>query len=64
MLHSLKMMEGFETNLPEVCFLDVACIHQTDEELMARGVYGLGGFLRQSAELKVLWSPPYLTRLW
>ena len=47
-----------------VCFLDVACIHQTDEDLMARGVYGLGGFLRQSAELKVLWSPPYLTRLW
>ena len=47
-----------------VCFLDVACIHQTDKDLMARGVYGLGGFLRQSAELRVLWSGPYLTRLW
>lgn len=48
----------------EVCFLDVVCIHQTDHELMARGVYGLGGFLRKSAELRVLWSPPYLSRLW
>ena len=47
-----------------MCFLDVACIHQTDHELMSRGVYGLGGFLRQSAELRVLWSRPYLTRLW
>eukprot|EP00438_Fugacium_kawagutii_P029407 Skav223388 [mRNA] locus=scaffold2634:402611:404898:- [translate_table: standard] len=47
-----------------VCFLDVACIHQTDKELMTRGIYGLGGFLRQSEELRVLWSPPYLSRLW
>ena len=47
-----------------MCFLDVACIHQTDKELMARGVYGLGAFLRKSAELRVLWSRPYLSRLW
>ena len=44
-------------------FLDVACIHQTDHELMERGVYGLGAFLKRSKELRILWSPPYLTRL-
>ncbi|CAE7886305.1 unnamed protein product [Symbiodinium microadriaticum] len=45
-------------------FLDVVSIHQADPELMNRGVYGLGGFLRVSKEMRVLWSPPYLTRLW
>ena len=49
---------------PSMCFLDVVSIHQTDEELMHRGIYGLGGFLTQSEELWVLWSPPYFTRLW
>ena len=49
---------------PSICFLDVVSIHQTDEELMHRGIYGLGGFLTQSEELWVLWSPPYFTRLW
>ena len=44
------------------CFLDVVSIHQTDPELTMRGVYGLGGFLRVSKEMRVLWSPPYLTR--
>ena len=46
-----------------VCFLDVVSIHQVDQELMERGVYGLGGFLRVSKELRVLWSAPYLSRL-
>ena len=27
-----------------LCFLDVVCIHQTDENLMLRGIYGLGGW--------------------
>jgi len=48
----------------ELCFLDVASIHQTDTDLMERGVYGIGGFLRISHELRILWSPPYLSRLW
>ncbi|CAE7807455.1 unnamed protein product [Symbiodinium sp. CCMP2592] len=39
-------------------------IHQTDPTLMERGIYGLGGFLKVSKELRVLWSPPYLSRLW
>ncbi|CAE7377424.1 GIP [Symbiodinium natans] len=47
-----------------MCFLDVASIHQTDTDLMERGVYGIGGFLSISKELRILWSPPYLSRLW
>mmetsp|Transcript_11553 Transcript_11553/g.21882 ORF Transcript_11553/g.21882 Transcript_11553/m.21882 type:complete len:549 (-) Transcript_11553:385-2031(-) len=46
------------------CFLDVACIHQGDEGTMLRGIYGLGGFLSRSKELRILWSPPLLSRLW
>ena len=38
-------------------------IHQTDPQLMERGIYGLGGFLKVAKELRVLWSPPYLSRL-
>lgn len=53
-----------EKQMQQICFLDVACIHQTDHELMERGVYGLGAFLKRSKELRILWSPPYLTRLW
>ncbi|CAE7600325.1 unnamed protein product, partial [Symbiodinium necroappetens] len=47
-----------------MCFLDVASINQTDKELMERGVYGIGGFLSKSKEMRVLWSTPYFTRLW
>ncbi|CAE7544015.1 unnamed protein product [Symbiodinium natans] len=46
------------------CFLDVVSINQSDPDLMERGIYGLGGFLSISNELRVLWSPPYLSRLW
>ena len=45
------------------CFLDVVSIHQTDHARKLQGVYGLGGFLRISEEMRVLWSPPYFTRL-
>lgn len=48
----------------DICFLDVVSIHQTDPVLMERGIYGLAGFLRMSKELRVLWSPRYLSRLW
>ncbi|CAJ1439372.1 unnamed protein product, partial [Effrenium voratum] len=47
-----------------ICFLDVACIHQGKGEFMERGIYGLGGVLKVSNELRVLWSKPYLSRLW
>ena len=43
-----------------ICFLDVVSIHQTDTELMERGVYGLGGFLKMSKELRAsfFWLSP------
>lgn len=44
--------------------VQVVSIHQTDSALMERGIYGLGGFLKVAKELRVLWSPPYLSRLW
>ena len=47
-----------------LCFLDVACIHQGDTELLERGIYGIGGFLSVSTELRVLYSRPYLSSLW
>ena len=42
---------------------DVTCIHQEDQALMERGVYGLGGFLARSKKLLILWSQPYLGQL-
>jgi len=48
----------------EMCFFDAACINQADPDLMQRGVYGLSGFLAVTSELRILWSPPYLSRLW
>ncbi|CAE7274379.1 pmpB, partial [Symbiodinium natans] len=49
---------------PDVGFIDVASIDQQDRRLMERGIYGIAGFLRVSSELRVLWSSPYLSRLW
>ena len=46
------------------CFLDVACIPQTDDVLMRQGIYNIGGCLAVSRTLHVLWSPPFFSRLW
>lgn len=60
----------FKVYMPErvwaspVCFLDAVSINQTDRALMKQAVYGLAGFLKASKELRILWSPPYLSRLW
>ena len=48
----------------DMCFIDAACVHQTDPNLMKRGIHGIGGFLLVSKELRIIWSPIYLTRLW
>ena len=65
MLSAPYLPEGYGAPLvwDAVCFLDAVSIHQTDAALMERGVYGLGGFLKVSKELRVLWSRPYLSRL-
>lgn len=48
----------------DTCFIDVASIHQVDKTLMERGVFGIAGFLSISSEMRILWSAPYLSRLW
>jgi len=52
------------TTSTDTCFVDAACIHQTNKVLMQRGINGIGGFLLVSRELRILWSQPYLSRLW
>ncbi|CAE7484929.1 unnamed protein product, partial [Symbiodinium sp. CCMP2456] len=42
-------------------FFDLVCIHQTNTDLKHRGIYGIGGFLSVTEELRILWSPPYLS---
>ena len=46
------------------CFLDFACIHQTDSSQMKQGIMSISSFLKASEELRVLWSEPLLSRLW
>lgn len=48
----------------EWCFIDKVSIHQTDPELKEEGIYGIGGALGCTKELRILWSAPYLSRLW
>ena len=48
----------------DMCFVDVACIHQADYDLMKQGIQSIGRFLLVSRELRILWSPVYLSRLW
>ncbi|CAE7172090.1 hypothetical protein AK812_SmicGene34695 [Symbiodinium microadriaticum] len=52
------------SNSGDMCFVDIACIHQQDSVLKQRGIYGIGGFLKCARELRVLWTPPYLSRMW
>ncbi|CAJ1399707.1 unnamed protein product [Effrenium voratum] len=48
----------------DMCFIDAACVSQSDEALMTRGIRGIGGFLRVSKELRIVWTDLYLSRLW
>ena len=44
-----------------LCFLDIACVHQGDAELLRRGISNIGGCLSVSHELQVLYHPTYFT---
>ena len=48
----------------QMCFLDVACIHQGQDDMFERGLYSIGGCLAVAKELRVLYSPGYLSSLW
>jgi len=48
----------------DVCFVDAACIHQADPEKKQAGIDAIAGFLSKSRQLRILWSPPYFSRLW
>ncbi|CAK9090641.1 unnamed protein product [Durusdinium trenchii] len=48
----------------DMCFLDFVCIDQADTDRMQEGIMSISGFLSASAELRVLWSAPLLSRLW
>eukprot|EP00438_Fugacium_kawagutii_P021753 Skav206710 [mRNA] locus=scaffold99:304076:305722:+ [translate_table: standard] len=48
----------------QMCFLDVACIHQGQSEMFERGICGIGGCLTVAKELRVLYTSQYLSSLW
>ena len=45
-------------------FLDRICISQHDDTLKKESIYSLGGILRQSQKLLVLWDSTWSDRLW
>lgn len=47
-----------------IVFFDAVCINQVNERIKMEGVYSLGGFIRNSEEMVVLWSPSYFRRCW
>ena len=47
----------------QLCFLDIACVHQGDPELLRRGISNIGGCLSVSSELRVLYHPSYFRSL-
>ena len=45
-------------------FLDRICINQHDDTLKKDSIYSLGGIIRQSQEMLVLWDSTWSDRLW
>ncbi|CAE7682997.1 unnamed protein product [Symbiodinium necroappetens] len=48
----------------KLVFLDIACIHQTDDARRAEAIMSMGAFLNRSTSMLVLWDPTWVTRLW
>merc|ERR1712190_307615 len=48
----------------ERIFLDKVCISQADAHLKSAGIMSIGGFLKHSKRLLVLWDSSYNQRLW
>ncbi|CAE7938575.1 SCFD1, partial [Symbiodinium sp. KB8] len=64
MLLGLFLAPYLPERRPRTAFVDMLCINQEDEEQRQRGIDGISGFLKVSRELRILWSVPYLSRLW
>ena len=47
----------------KLVFLDIACIHQTDDVRRAEAIMSMGAFLNRSTSMLVLWDPTWVTRL-
>eukprot|EP00928_Gymnodinium_smaydae_P005723 TRINITY_DN11966_c0_g1_i2.p1 TRINITY_DN11966_c0_g1~~TRINITY_DN11966_c0_g1_i2.p1 ORF type:complete len:477 (-),score=36.87 TRINITY_DN11966_c0_g1_i2:610-2040(-) len=45
-------------------FLDKYCIDQKNVQRKAKGILGLGAYLKASERLVICWTPRYFTRLW
>ena len=59
---TLETMKPFCASCINPMGCSIGIHHQADAKLMARGIYGIGGILSVSEELRVLWSAPYLSR--
>ncbi|CAE7300257.1 unnamed protein product [Symbiodinium natans] len=46
------------------CFYDVVCVNQADPWEQRQGINSIAGLLAASKQLRILWSPSYLSRLW
>ena len=45
-------------------FFDRICIHQTNRQRKSAGILSIGGILRHSESILVMWERTYATRLW
>ncbi|CAE7192480.1 unnamed protein product [Symbiodinium sp. CCMP2456] len=48
----------------KLVFLDIVCIHQSDQRRKGQALLSMGAFLKQSKSMLVLWDPTWVTRLW
>lgn len=64
MFAALFLDPYFPSSSNPTIFLDVTCINQADTDLKRLGIESLAGFLANSRELHILWSPPWCKRRW